>query len=402
MLAGPIHDCPLRPLQPLPRISQASVGTGGRIRVAVEDFEVEEIPLYLPNGEGEHLYLWIEKVDIAAETLRRTVARALQVGPGEVGMAGMKDRRAVTRQWVSVPRRAESLVAAIEGPRIRVLQAKPHRNKLRTGHLAGNRFRILLRGCEPGALAAAQAKVASLTETGLPNFYGSQRMGHGGATLAAGWALGMALHGFAQVRLADDTLHAVNLNDRSLRRLAASALQSEVFNRTLAARMERGLLDRVLPGDLCRKPETGGQFVTDDAEREQSRMMTGQIELTGPMWGPKMPRPLADAAAFEREVLERCGIDESLFARIGALAEGTRRPLVVRPQELSATMTDDGLLLQFVLQSGSFATVLVHEFVGPLPDEGAGEDAFAAEAADDDVEATSESAPFAIGQVPCA
>lgn len=397
MLAGPIHHCPLRPLHPLPRLTQGLPGTGGQIRTQVEDFQVEELPLYLPAGEGDHLYLWIEKTDVAADALRRTIARCLDVGPGEVGMAGLKDRRAITRQWVSVPRRAEPLLGKVDGPRIRVLDVKAHRNKLRTGHLAGNRFRILLRGVSEDAAQRAADKVALLQAIGMPNFYGTQRMGHGGATLAAGWALGQGLHGLVQVRLPDDTEHALHLRDRSLQRLAASALQSEVFNRTLAERMRRGLHDRVLLGDLCRKTDTGGQFATDDVERESQRLQAGQIELTGPMWGPKMPRPAADALQFELDVLQGCELDPSIFVRLGALAEGTRRALLVKPAELSATLTDQGLWLEFTLPAGAFATVLVGEVAGPL----LGAEAVNFEAGDDD-DPTVRNLEYAEAQQPCA
>jgi tRNA pseudouridine13 synthase len=294
------------------------------------------------------------------------VARALQVDSGDIGMAGLKDRRAVTRQWISVPRRCEPLLPRLDDPRVRVLDVRAHRNKLRTGHLRGNRFVITLRDVVPDAHLEVAAKIARLAQRGVPNFYGSQRMGHGGSTLAAGWALGRGLQGWVRVRLADDTVHTVNLHDRALRRLAASALQAEVFNRALALRMSRGWLDTVLAGDVCRKVETGGQFVSDDRDREQQRLLAGQIELTGPMWGPKMPRPQADAALFESEALAACGADEALFAGIGALAEGTRRALVVRPQQVSFESLDHGLVLRFELPAGSFATGFVHELVGPI------------------------------------
>ncbi len=396
MLAGPIHHCPLRPLQPLPRLTESLPGTGGQIRTQVEDFEVEELPLYLPAGEGDHLYLWIEKTDVAADALRRTIARCLDVGPGEVGMAGMKDRRAITRQWISVPRRAEPLLAKIDGPRIRLLDVKAHRNKLRTGHLAGNRFRILLRGVCEGAGQLAADKLTLIQTCGIPNFYGTQRMGHGGATLAAGWALGQGLHGLVQVRLPDDTEHALHLRDRSLQRLAASALQSEVFNRTLAERMTRTLHDQVLLGDLCRKTDTGGQFATDDVAREELRLRAGQIELTGPMWGPKMPRPTGDALQLELDVLQACGLDTEIFTRLGALAEGTRRALLVRPIDLSASMIDEGLMLQFTLPAGAFATVVVNEFAGPV----LGAETLNLEVDDEDT--TARAAAFAEAQQPCA
>ena len=368
------HHCPLAPTSPLPRLTADVGGTGGYIRALIEDFVVEELPLYEPCGEGEHLYLHVEKIDVAAENLRRHIARVLGVSPGEIGMAGLKDRRAITRQWISVPRKLEALVPKLETARIRVLDSRAHKNKLRTGHLAGNRFRIVVRGVQPDFMALAQVKIDRLARDGMPNFYGSQRMGHGGATLAAGWALGQGLDGVVRVVLQDEIVHTLDLRDRSHRRLAASALQSEIFNRTLVRRMQRGdpsatadQLPVLLLGDLCRKTDTGGQFCVEDLEREQARLATRAIEMTGPMWGPKMPRPGAEAQALEAQVLAESGLDEAVFLRIGALAEGTRRPLLILPQHVTVQQQDDALVVSFELPAGAFATGLIHELVGPAP-----------------------------------
>ena len=381
------HHCPFSPLQPLPRLTADLPGCGGRMRVELEDFQVEEVPLYLPSGQGDHLYLWIQKTDIAAESLRRHVARALGVPNREVGMAGLKDRRAITRQWLSVPRAVEDRVARIDTERIQVLDAKPHRNKLRTGHLAGNRFVLRLRHVLPDALLRAEAKIAVLAVRGVPNFFGSQRMGHGGSTLAAGWALTQGAAEMTRVRTPDGTTHVLHLADRSLRRLAASALQGEVFNRTLEARLAAGLFDQVVAGDVCQKPDTGGTFVTDDPAREQARLARREVAITAPMWGPKMVRPSGAAAALELGVLAAMGLTEAQFALLGPLAEGTRRQVAIFPTEFTANAdtAPDGtphLTLAFMLPAGSFATVVVHELAGPIAGETGDADAEPADGAD--------------------
>src|SRR5262245_58363540 len=126
-------------------------GVGGRIKVAPEDFEVEEIPAYEPSGQGEHLFLWVQKRDMGAEYFARQVAKRLGLSPGDVGTAGLKDRRAVTRQGVSVPVAAEPQLAALDGDGVTLLRTSRHGNKLRPGHLRGNRFRILIRDVAPDA-----------------------------------------------------------------------------------------------------------------------------------------------------------------------------------------------------------------------------------------------------------
>src|SRR6202521_2517504 len=128
-------------------------GVGGRTKVFPEDFEVEEIPAYQPSGSGDFLYLWIEKRDMGAEYFVRQIARRLDISTGEVGTAGLKDRRAVTRQMVSVPGHLEERLPQLEGDGIRLLKVSRHGNKLRPGHLHGNRFRILVRELDPTVAA---------------------------------------------------------------------------------------------------------------------------------------------------------------------------------------------------------------------------------------------------------
>lgn len=372
MMAAAAHVCPLSPLAPLPRRTADHPGIGGQIRVEIEDFVVEEVPLYLPSGTGDHLYLWVEKRDLSGPMLRRRLSELLSIDAGDIGMAGLKDRRAVTRQWISVPVRPGLDPDRVRDGRIAVLKAERHNNKLRTGHLAGNRFTIRVRNVDASDPAALQAridaKIASLRAAGMPNFYGDQRMGHGGSTLAAGWALGQGLDGRVRVQTADGTAHQIQLRDRQLRRLAASALQAELFNRVVAERLRRGVLDRVVPGDYCRKTDTGGSFVSDDLAREQERLERAEIEITGPMWGPKMARPGGEAAELETAVMLASGLDEAIFRRIGPLAAGTRRPIAVRPDDLTAEIEGDTVVLRFGLPAGSFATVLLHEIQGPHPD----------------------------------
>ena len=157
-------------------------GITGTLKARPEDFVVEEIPAYPPCGDGEHLFLWIEKSGVSADELTRHLSRALDISPRELGIAGLKDKHAVTRQFVSVPRRMEDRLHAIDTERIRLLAATPHANKLRTGHLRGNRFQILVRdpvgwallpdqksdGQECPAYDNALAIAERLRQTGVP------------------------------------------------------------------------------------------------------------------------------------------------------------------------------------------------------------------------------------------
>ncbi len=177
-------------MRDLPYLTADLPGVSGRLKETPEDFLVEEIPAYEPSGEGEHLFLWIEKRDVAADQLVRHLARSLEVSRDDIGVAGLKDKRGVTRQFVSVPARAADRLEAANAEEVHVLSATRHTNKLRTGHLKGNRFSILLRtDSAPESLDAAQHIVERLKQLGVPNYYGEQRFGTGGETAVLGFDL---------------------------------------------------------------------------------------------------------------------------------------------------------------------------------------------------------------------
>src|SRR5262245_27563306 len=133
----------------LPHLTAALPGTGGVLRSSDEDFAVEELPAYAPTGQGDHVFVWIEKRGIPTPAAVDAIAHALGIRGRDVGVAGMKDKRAVTRQWLSLPPPVtpeQALAVRLDG--IAVLEAHRHPHKLRTGHLRGNRFVLRVRGVD--------------------------------------------------------------------------------------------------------------------------------------------------------------------------------------------------------------------------------------------------------------
>jgi len=336
------------PRQPLPLLTADLPGTGGRVRVAIEDFTVEEIPAYEPCGTGEFLYLWIEKRDMGAEFFAKQVARRLGIRPDEVGMAGLKDRRAVTRQWISVPARCEPNLPQLEGEGIAVLCSRRHGNKLKPGHLHGNRFQVRIR--EAAAPQNAAAIVERLRAFGLPNYYGEQRFGRDGDTFAWGWKL-----------LRGEAGHDRQASNKFLRKLALSAVQSALFNDYLARRLADGLLHTVLPGDVMAKWPFGGMFVAEDVAAEQARFDCREIVAAGPMFGTKLFPARETAAEREAAVLRDHGLLPGSFSNFGKLLLGTRRHNLVYVDDLIAEVEGNHVVLRFTLPAGSYATVLVNE-----------------------------------------
>jgi tRNA pseudouridine13 synthase len=84
-----------------PRAYGDALGTAV-LKATAEDFQVDEV-LDIPlSGDGEHLWLWVEKRGLNTEEAARRIAKAAGVPLRTVSYAGLKDRQALTRQWFSV------------------------------------------------------------------------------------------------------------------------------------------------------------------------------------------------------------------------------------------------------------------------------------------------------------
>jgi tRNA pseudouridine13 synthase len=314
-----------------------------------DTFFVEELPAYLPAGEGPHTFLWIEKRGLTTLEAIARLARALGVQDRDVGYAGMKDRNATTRQWLSLPAVDPALAAAVEMDGLRVLEARRHRNKLRVGHLRGNSFEVVLGEVVAGD--SLRAQLLHLAAHGLPNRYGRQRFGSAGDNVQVGIEI---LRGIRRER------------DARRRKLLLSAVQSAAFNRVLDLRAASGGLTLVRLGDVLQKTDSGGSFVCEEPERDQARVDAGEIVPTAPLPGSRGMEPPAatPARALEEQALVDLGLAPAEFARAGRDLPGARRP-VVTPVTLGdppLQEESDGpgtVRLRFSLPAGSYATVLL-------------------------------------------
>lgn len=411
----------------LPYLTAALPGIGGALKTHIDDFIVEEIPLYTPEGVGEHCYFKIEKRGITTMEAARLVARALGKSTFEIGYAGLKDARAVARQWFTAEHVESARIRALDVPRVLITDITRHRNKLKMGHLAGNRFAIKVRHTEWSKaggeqlleLAAHQAADVwtILNKTGVPNFFGPQRFGMRKDNHLLGLALVKGDHqDFANRFLGDpdptvdhgDVLTARQLYakgkledalkywpghlaqerralsalmkgkgnpkrvvytvDLKLKQLLVSALQSHLFNEVLTKRLDR--LALILPGDYCWKHENGACFLVEaTAEavaKEQPRADAHEISPSGPLFGWRMTQAQGEPGEMEAAVLGAAGLSAEAF-RGPAGSHGGRRALRFFPQDfgLDSGADEHGPFLRFAftLRSGCYATVLLGEIM---------------------------------------
>jgi len=398
----------------LPYFTREFPGIGGTIKNRVEDFFVQEIPLYEAGGEGEHVFCEIQKVGLTTFDAVHSIARALNVSSRDIGFAGLKDARSVSRQVLSIWGTTEEAVMGLKIPNITVQWAARHGNKLRLGHLAGNRFAIKVRDVNPTDVIKLGPVLETLQRRGLPNFFGEQRFGRRknndqlGAALVRGdgrellhlligdplpgiddrmtmtartafdasqfeeamknWPrrCGMErriLHRFMKTRRPAASARAV---DEKIRRLWVSALQSRMFNDVLAARLDA--VDQIMTGDIAYKHENGACFLVTDASVEQPRCTAFEISPTGPLVGYRMTRAEGQPGEFEEQAMQNSKLSPEDFRRTNVLkVKGARRPLRVRPGELNIEggVDEHGphVTVAFTLPAGSFATVLMREIM---------------------------------------
>jgi tRNA pseudouridine13 synthase len=339
-----------RPLVNLPYLTAVLAGIGGVLRTTPDDFFVDEEPAYAPSGTGDHVFVRIEKRGMTTTHAVERIARALAVAPRDVGVAGMKDRHAVTRQWISLPPPVTlEAVRTLALDDIAIVEVARHPHKLRTGHVRANRFVLRVRGVIPDAESRARAILEQLAAPpGAPNWYGEQRFGKAGDNAERGLAI---VRGERPPR------------DKKLARLLVSSLQSQLFNDWLTARMTDGLYATVIAGDILHKVG-GGLFVCEAPDVDQPRLLAGEVVVTGPMFGDRMRRPpdSSPAAVREAATLAAANLMPDAFAAVRSIAEGTRRDATISVVEPRVRAIEpDVLEVAFTLPSGAYATAVMRE-----------------------------------------
>jgi tRNA pseudouridine13 synthase len=401
---------------PLPYVTRAFPGIGGTIKSRPEDFFVQELPLYEPSGEGEHVYAEIQKVGITTFEAVKRIAKAFSMSPRDVGYAGLKDAHAITRQIVSIAGVTEERVMGLKLPNLTVQWAARHGNKLKLGHLSANRFAIKIRDVDPTAVVKLKPVLAELERRGMPNYFGEQRFGRRNNNDLLGAALvrsdnvgllklllggpdpavddketvrartafdkhdndlamkifprshGMERRILARLMKTKKASSAVLAIDEKIRRLWITALQSRVFNDVLARRVEAEQFDKMLNGDWAYKHENGACFLVEDAATEQPRCDAFEISPTGPLIGYRMSFPTGEPLKIEQDLLERYQLTPENFKQSGRLrVKGARRPLRVKPGDLALEggVDEHGphVTLAFTLPAGCFATTLLRELM---------------------------------------
>jgi tRNA pseudouridine13 synthase len=327
------------------------------------DFTVEEIPLYPFSGSGEHLILKVRKKSLSTWEMLDILSSQIGLRRREIGYAGLKDKHAMTIQYISLPVSYEEKMSSFSHENIKILDMFRHDNKIRTGHLKGNRFRLRFKK----VLGIQRDKIDStldwIEKNGLPNYFGTQRFGRDGVN----WLEGRDL-----------AIGRKKMRDRKMREFLISSYQSYLFNGWLSRRVEicRLLEDftpeetenilslpastlagarkqksffRILGGDLMMHYPYGRLFEAEETYDESIRMASKDISVTGLLPGRRVSRASGGAGEIEKPF-----DDERISER------GSRRYAWIFPHSIERRYIPEKAHyeLEFTLPKGSYATVV--------------------------------------------
>lgn len=334
------------------------MGIKGVLRQYNQDFCVTEELGFEPAGQGEHVFLWIEKNGANTEWVAKQLAKYAGVPQRDVSFAGVKDRHAITQQWFSVwiKNQSEPDWLTIQNKEFTIVKATRHSRKIKRGTLKGNHFKITLRnleydGSEKTLQNNIQQRIDIIAQQGVPNYFGEQRFGRDENNIkkAEAW--------FANAYKPRKTEKTWLL----------SAARSKIFNQILTQRIENKTWQTVLADDIVMLNGTQSIFAVDDVEKIQARFLEQDLHITGSLYG---------GALIKQEVAgksPRIALEHEVYAANKDLCEGldknqlqsARRALRVIPQALDFTLNtgDKSLVIKFYLYSGCYATTVLKEIV---------------------------------------
>ncbi|MGM0534233.1 MAG: tRNA pseudouridine(13) synthase TruD [Campylobacterota bacterium] len=335
-------------------------------RQSPADFVVKEHNLYDFSGEGEHDIFYIRKKNLTTWEMTGKLAKYLKIPAREIGYCGLKDKNALTYQYISINKKFTEGIENFESEGIKIIERFVHNNKLKIGHLRGNSFFVRLKRVKPAEASKLQSLLGWIEKEGMPNYFGAQRFGRDNLIKAKEIIEGTS-----------------GLRDKKQRKFLLNAYQSDIFNAWLAKRVEMSRyinefspqeaaqlcgfdsatvktlqkqkpFFKLLQGELMMHYPFGKIFILDDVQRFQTR----DIAPTGPLFGKKMRTPEGDALGIEQAYEQPLPLD------------GGRRYGWVFPQDISHTYKSDlmHLELSFTLPKGSYATVLVEMLKNALLD----------------------------------
>lgn len=327
-----------------------TIDASGSIRITTNDFKVTELNTIELSGEGEHLWLYVQKTGCNTDWVANQLSNVCQVPRRQVGFAGLKDRHAVTKQWFSVQLSKVKTIAKIESAlpdEVTILDAKLHSRKIKTGQLDANQFEIIIKNIQ-GSKNQIEQNIQNIIENGVPNYFGEQRFGRemGNIQKAQDWFSG-----------------TYKVKSKNLKSLLISTARSHIFNCIVAQRIADNTWNKPIKGDILQLNKSHSWFPDSDASSDEitRRLKQFDIHLTAAMWGEDTVQSHDDCALLENTIAEKFPIYQQGFKKFRLKQD--RRAIRVCPMDLHYQWDDDSLKLCFKLLPGAYATGVLREII---------------------------------------
>jgi len=318
-----------------------------RFKCFPEDFQVNEFFAAPFSGQGEHVVVKIEKRGLTTEEVVKSLARLLAKPVNMISYAGLKDRLALTTQWLSIHAPGEEIcgIEQLAAPGWRVLECTRHHKKLKPGFLTGNQFVVRLR--EVSQEDDLLQRIERVKESGVPNYFGEQRFGRNAGNLT---------------RAEELLVHGCKVKDRFLKGMYYSAARSWLYNLILSKRVTEHCWNTPLAGDVMQLSGSNSIFVIDTVQDELlHRIKDKDIAPASTLPGKGKHKVKGLALALINEVyehwapwlagLERCGLEEAW------------RSNMLHVEEFSWSIKDNNAELSFILPAGAYATAVLRELI---------------------------------------
>ena len=302
-----------------------------------EDFIVEEQPIKF-SGAGSFLVLKIVKNNCDTWELIDRLAKFLNVFSNEIGYAGLKDKRATTTQYITIPKKYSKEIKLFRNKKIEIIDTFLHKEKLNIGDLEGNRFKINLHNVGITDINHIQKIIKLIIKEGMPNYFGYQRFGKD------------VVDNLAKAK---DVVYGEEIvKDKKLSKMLIAAYQSSFFNAWLVERLklskeEFKLLDGDIFLDLQKDKLFTPKVITANIINDFNNF---KITPTGLLPGRKVFKAVGEALLIEQKY-------DDLYIQ----EKGYRREAIVFPRDITCKYDANKKIcsLDFVLPKGSYATVLV-------------------------------------------
>lgn len=325
----------------------------GVLKSIPEDFIVKEDLGFELTGEGEHIFIEVQKTGANTMFVAEVISKYLKIHPKFITHAGLKDRHGVTQQWfgIHLPGKETPDLLALQHPEFKVLQQTRHNKKLKIGALAGNFFELIVR--EIDEASDLEARLQHIKIKSVPNYFGEQRFGHEYSNLlkVMAWSKGLA-----------------RIPDRSRKSFFLSAARSYLFNKIVSARIENKTYDQPLVGDQMQFSDGNSYFraTSDQLEDIRARFEKGLLRITAPMIGKGAWKDADDLESNQVTLFEQsiAKVYPELLSLLEKETDAQRRAISLFPQDLTWQWLDaQTLQLQFYLPAGSYATSVMREII---------------------------------------